>query len=75
MVDSMLSKIRFEEEWDEMCPIFRKIDHYKVFEYISSIELWIIVLTLKVSYEVHQRLNSMCEMLWELDNEELLKAD
>lgn len=31
----MLSKIKFEEEWDEICPIFRQIDHYKTYEQIA----------------------------------------
>ena len=32
----MLSKIKFKDEWDELCPIYRKIDSYKTFEQIGT---------------------------------------
>ncbi len=32
----MLSKIKFHEEWDEICPIFRKINNYKEYEQIGT---------------------------------------
>ena len=39
----MLSKIKFDSEWDELCPIFRKVDNYKAFEQIGTgvlIDIW-----------------------------------
>lgn len=32
----MLSKIKFDKEWNEMCPIFKKKDTYKEYEHIGT---------------------------------------